>query len=130
MRWIGETETGQMQDIDNRDRERDSLFLMADLRLRGESDVQRVKVRNLSKGGMMAEGAPVPERGQSISVNLRNIGWVDGSVAWVQDNRFGIAFANEIEPKAARAPIVVGEGAPRYTRPVGEAKDRGSVRKI
>ncbi|GGA10902.1 MAG: pilus assembly protein PilZ [Sphingomonadales bacterium CG12_big_fil_rev_8_21_14_0_65_65_10] len=119
-----------MQDIDNRDRERDSLFLMADLRLRGESDVQRVKVRNLSKGGMMAEGAPVPERGQSISVNLRNIGWVDGSVAWVQDNRFGIAFANEIEPKAARAPIVVGEGAPRYTRPVGEAKDRGSVRKI
>lgn len=120
-----------MQDLENRDRERDSLFLMADVRLRGESEVQRVRVRNLSKGGMMAEGTPVPERGQSISVSLRNIGWVDGNVAWVQDNRFGIAFAEEIEPRAAREPIVAGEGAPRFVRPVGEAKkEKGSIRKI
>ncbi len=120
-----------MQDLVNRDRERDSLFLMADVRLRGESDVLRVRVRNLSKGGMMAEGVPVPERGQSISVNLRNIGWVDGSVAWVQDNRFGIAFANEIEPKSARAPLTQGDGSPRFTRPVGESEEeRGTVRNI
>lgn len=115
---------------DNRDRERDSLFLMADLRLRGETETQRVKVRNLSKGGMMAEGMPVPERGQSVGVNLRNVGWIDGSVAWVQDDRFGIAFAREIDPKAARAPVASGEKSPRFTRPVLDAEERGTLRKI
>lgn len=119
-----------MQDIDKRDRERDSLFLMAEVRLRGESDAQRVRVRNLSKGGMMAEGNPVPERGQSVSVNLRNVGWVDGTVAWVQDSRFGIAFAEDIDPKSARAPVGKGEGSPRFTRPALEQRDQGPLRKI
>jgi len=36
---------------------------------------------------------------------LRNIGWIEGSVAWKQDNRFGIAFADEIDPKKAREPV-------------------------
>ncbi|WP_325063810.1 PilZ domain-containing protein [Pseudoblastomonas halimionae] len=119
-----------MQDIDKRDRERDSLFLMAEIRLRGETELQRVRVRNLSKGGMMAEGNPVPERGQSLSVNLRNVGWTDGTVAWVQDSRFGIAFAREIDPKKARAPVGGGDGTPRYTRPVLEKGDTGALRKL
>jgi hypothetical protein len=31
------------------------------------------------------------------------VGWVAGAVAWVQDNRFGIAFDAQIDPKLARA---------------------------
>lgn len=92
-----------MNDIDNRQITRDSLFILAELRLDGQDDVHRVKVRNLSAGGMMAEGDLRVSRGVLVQVNLRNAGWVDGSVAWVHDTRFGIAFREEIDPKAVRA---------------------------
>jgi hypothetical protein len=90
---------------------RDSLFVMADLRLPGREDVHRIKVRNLSAGGMMGEGPVRVTRGTPIQVNIRNIGWVDGAIAWVQDDRFGIAFTDEIDPKVARAPVAVSKPA-------------------
>ena len=56
-------------------------------------------------------------RGAVVDVNIRNVGWVEGSVAWVQDNRFGVAFREDIDPKLARAPVGVGEDpAPRFVR--------------
>lgn len=97
-----------MTDNDHRQIERDSLFVMADLRVGGSSEEQRVKVRNLSAGGMMAEGEVKVQPGAAVEVNVRNIGWIDGAVAWVQDNRFGIAFRDEIDPKLARAPLSRG----------------------
>jgi hypothetical protein len=85
---------------------RDSLFLLATVRIEQKSDLHRVRVRNLSDGGMMAEGANVPvQRGHRVAVELRNIGEVMGSVAWVQDNRFGIAFEVEVESQRARRPL-------------------------
>ncbi len=93
-----------MSGVDTRNITRDSLFLLAELRLAGTRGEHKVKVRNLSGGGMMAEG-PVPVvPGNRLQINLRNIGWVDGAVAWVQENRFGIAFDREINAKLARAP--------------------------
>ena len=110
-----------MSSVDTRHLNRDSMFLLAELRLAGDETAHRIKVRNLSPGGMMAEGDITPQRGTRIAVNLRNIGWVEGSVAWVQDKRFGIALAEEIDPKLARAPVgQMAEGelhAPRFTRP-------------
>lgn len=107
-----------MSAVDTRNIPRDSLFLMADVRVEGRGEGERVKVRNLSAGGMMADGAVDVVRGSQISVNLRGIGWVDGAVAWVQDHRFGIAFGKEIDPKLARAPVPVNSGpsAPRFVR--------------
>jgi hypothetical protein len=85
---------------------RDSLFLLATVRIEQKSDLHRVRVRNLSDGGMMAEGANVPvQRGHRVAVELRNIGEVMGSVAWVQDNRFGIAFEVEVDSQRARRPL-------------------------
>lgn len=107
-----------MSSVDTRQIPRDSLFLLASLRLDGEEQQYRIKVRNLSAGGMMAEGQVRVRRGSLVSVDLRNVGWVKGSVAWVQDNRFGVAFANEIDPKLVRQPVG-GSGddpAPAYTR--------------
>jgi hypothetical protein len=107
-----------MSGVDTRHIPRDSLFLMATVRLAGEEADHRVKVRNLSAGGMMAEGELRVERGMRLAVELRNIGRVEGAVAWVQDKRFGIAFSDEIDPKVARASVGQGEGrSPRYTRP-------------
>lgn len=125
----------KMSGVDTRNIERDSLFLMADLNIEGISGTHRVKVRNLSAGGMMAEGGPDVTRGAKLAVELRNIGWVDGVVAWVQDGRFGIAFATEIEPKLARAPVGTKSemASPRFTRTpsrYGHGSDPSRVRTI
>ena len=125
-----------MSAVDTRNISRDSLFLMAEVRLSGDQAEHRVKVRNLSSGGMLAEGGPTVVRGSNVSIQLRNIGWVDGVIAWVQDERFGIAFEKEIEPKLARAPVGSGEiQAPRFTRPAGlyangSMEDPDRIRKV
>jgi len=122
-----------MSNVETRQVERDSLLLLAQLRVDGGDKEYRVKVRNLSAGGMMAEGDAPVSRGSLISIELRNVGWVDGSVAWKQDDRFGIAFVEEIDPKLARAPVAAGApdlAAPRFTRPPIAAGDRSNLRKI
>lgn len=107
-----------MSDNEHRQITRDSLFVLADLRLDGLDVEHKVKVRNLSAGGMMAEGTVHVVRGTVVWINVRNIGWVEGAVAWVQDNRFGIAFREEIDPKIARMPASEsGEHTPRHVRP-------------
>ncbi len=117
-------------EIDHRHIGRDSLFLMAEVRSPGSDAEHRVKVRNLSAGGMMAEGTVKVLRGTQIEVNLRNIGWVEGVVAWIQDNRFGIAFHDEIDPKLARAPVGAGESTPRFVKPPIRSIPVGPLRKI
>jgi hypothetical protein len=101
-----------MDEPDQRHIGRDSLFVMADLRLDGAEETLRIKMRNLSAGGMMGEGNVRVTRGTVVWVEIRNIGWVEGSIAWVQDNRFGVAFREEIDPKLARPPLPAGDGAP------------------
>jgi len=119
-----------MTESEHRHIARDSLFVMADLRIDGIEGEHRVRVRNLSPGGLMAEAAFNVQRGQLAWVNLRNIGWVEGSVAWVQDSRFGIAFREEVDPRVVRAPIAGGETTPRHVRPPLPAFDQGALRKI
>ncbi|MBU6395468.1 MAG: PilZ domain-containing protein [Sphingomonadales bacterium] len=120
-----------MTELDHRQVGRDSLFLMADVRLVGAGDEHRVKVRNLSGGGMMAEGHVKVTRGAKLEINLRNIGWVEGVVAWIQENRFGIAFLEDIDPKLAREPIVPkADQTPRFVKPVLAAVDPARLRKI
>lgn len=122
-----------MSNVETRQIERDSLLLLADVRIDGGSTSHRVKVRNLSAGGMMAEGDLRATRGALVTVELRNLGEVQGSVAWVQDNRFGIAFAEEIDPKVVRAPAANPTGdlwSPRFTRPPLPVEERGKLRTI
>jgi hypothetical protein len=120
-----------MDSSENRQLARDSLFLMADLRVDGVDGEHRIKVRNLSSGGMMGEGPVRVTRGSVVEVNIRNIGWVEGSVAWVHENRFGVAFRDEIDPTVARMPV--GEGAEDVhfsRRPVTPGAPSGPLRKI
>lgn len=121
-----------MNENEHRQIARDSLFVMADLRLDGQPHDYRVKVRNLSAGGMMAEGTVQVMRGTVVWVNIRNIGWVEGCVAWVQDNRFGVAFREEIDPKVARVPVQPGDHTPRFVKPplLQPGQDVGRLRKI
>ena len=120
-----------MDEAEQRQLTRDSLFVMADLRLDGSDEEHRIKVRNLSSGGMMGEGPVRVKRGASLEVHIRNIGWVEGSIAWVQDDRFGIAFNDEIDPKVARAPATPSEDTLRFNKPaLRDFSHMGAVRKI
>lgn len=107
-----------MSAVDTRNIHRDSLFLMGDIAVDGDGEVQRAKIRNLSAGGLMAEGEFDLERGTRVTVTLRHIGKVKGSVAWVQGTRIGVSFEKEIDPKAARGQVVDrGDQTPSYARP-------------
>jgi PilZ domain len=121
-----------MSEDESRQIARDSLFVMADLRLVGSDAEYRVRVRNLSSGGLMAEGGPKVVLGQTVSLNVRNLGWIDGSVAWVQDNRYGIAFHEEIDPRLVREPEASGEPDYRVRRPASalNPSEPGRLRKI
>lgn len=104
-----------MDASENRQIARDSLFVMADMQIAGVDGEFRIKVRNLSARGMMGEGPVRVSSGLAVRVNIRNIGWIEGTVAWVQENRFGVAFPLEIDPKAARSPVTTRKQAKRST---------------
>ena len=120
---------------DNRQLPRDSLFVMADLRLDGEDHEYRIKMRNLSAGGMMAEGTVLAMRGMVVWVKLRNLGWVEGTVAWVQSNRFGIAFREEIDAESFRLeptsqPEMLDSVVIRRHVAVSASRNPGQLRKL
>lgn len=104
---------------DTRNLKRESLLLMAELAVEGRADACRVKVRNLSDGGMMAEGDFQLARGERVTVRFQKIGDVRGVVAWCEGNRAGIAFDHEIDSMALR-PGSSSNGSdsqsPRHTR--------------
>ena len=94
-----------MSGVETRSVSRNSLFLLASIRVEQDEEVHRVRVRNLSDGGMMGEGNMRVQRGNRLHIELRNVDPVEGTVAWVQDNRFGIAFDEEIDAQKARLPV-------------------------
>jgi hypothetical protein len=100
-----------MTGVETRSDSRDSLFLLANVRVEQETEQHRVRVRNLSDGGMMGEGSLRVQRGNRVEVELRNIGKIGGNVAWVQDQRFGISFDQEIDSQLARKPALEGSSA-------------------
>lgn len=103
---------------DNRNLDRDSFFLLADVRFLAQECDAKVRVRNLSAGGMMADGDIETRRGEPVTVTLRNIGEVHGNVAWAKSGRFGVSFDAEIDPNQARKPVGKGDHTPRFTKPL------------
>lgn len=88
-----------------RDADRDSLFLTANLRFQAGGEEGQVRIRNLSEGGLMAEAAIQATRGTRLEIELKNIGWISGKIAWVAEKKLGIAFDHPIDPKVARMPV-------------------------
>ena len=93
-------------------RSRDSLFLLARVRIEG-SDWAEVRVRNLSAGGLMAEIADAAPVDSPVELELRGIGRVTGRLAWQAEGRTGIAFDTEIDPMRARKPVGKAGGTGR-----------------
>lgn len=99
------TGTAFMRSPENRKHERDSLFLMADLRFHADGAPFRVKLRNISDSGLLAEGAMRAVRGQKVTIALANVGAVEGTVAWAAGDRCGIAFDATIDASQVRFPV-------------------------
>ena len=89
----------------NRNEARDSLFLMAGMRIPGSPEIMQVRVRNLSAGGLMAEFPSGLDHGLLVEFDVRGIGWVEGQVAWSAAGRIGVAFDRQIDPMLARKPV-------------------------
>lgn len=102
----------------NRQDSRDSLFLMADFRVVGSSEVRALRVRNLSAGGLMAELGGGLDQGMRVEFDVRGIGWVAGQVAWSAAGRIGVAFDQQIDPLLARKPVGQGGQTPLYVKPI------------
>ena len=130
--WGQRSET--MDDVETRQANRDSMFLLARVRVDGEDVSHRAKVRNLSAGGMMAECDAAVSRGTLVSVELRNVGWVEGSVAWTQNNRFGIAFVDAIDPAIVRDSSATtterSDEVRRFSPVIPASTTKGKLRKI
>ncbi len=93
--------------MERRQDARENLTLMADIRIVGRDGDHRIKVRNLSAGGMMGEGPVEVTRGMTVAVQFPNVGWAEGSIMWVQADRFGVAFCDEINLQVVQAGIAV-----------------------
>jgi hypothetical protein len=94
-------------DKTRRSSNRDSLFLSATIQRQGEDCEGQVsaRVRNLSAVGVMVDYLEKATPGEPVLVTVRGIGTVSGKVAWVKQDRIGIAFDDEVDPKLARKPI-------------------------
>lgn len=124
-----------MTGVETRSVSRDSLFLLANVRVEQGSEQFRVRVRNLSDGGMMGEGPIRVQRGNRVEVELRNIGKIGGNVAWIQDHRFGIAFDEEIDSQLARSSTASGgatgdTGTMSYAHRAPPAPEPKDLRKV
>lgn len=102
-----------MDKIDRRQVKRENLDLLADIRIDGVRGEQRVGLRNISPGGLMADGVENSHRGQMIWIHLGTLGWIEGTVAWVQGNRCGVAFREEMDPDQLLALLTTGNDAGR-----------------
>ena len=86
-----------MSDNNARGDGRAPLLMLTDVRI-GGADPKPVIVRNLSNAGLMGEMDNPPKQGDPVSFDLGEIGWAKGVVVWNLGNRFGVQFANEIQP--------------------------------
>lgn len=103
----------------NRGSKRDSLFLLADVCREDGAPVGRVRIRNLSETGLMADCDKALVEGDRLIVHLRGVGEVPGRVSWTSADRIGVAFDSPIEPQHARKSVSSGSSElPSYLRPI------------
>ena len=89
---------------DIRRHERASMLLVAEIRIAGGSP-ERAVVRNISAIGLMVEAETRRGEGETVSVLLGGLDWINATVVWKIGNRFGVRFDEPIDPGRVRRPI-------------------------
>ena len=103
----------------SRSADRDSLFMQADVTIADTAKSVKVRVRNLSPGGMLAESPAAVAQGAVVEVELPNVGAVPGRIVWVGQGKFGIAFDLVVNPQAVRRQVVSPEELPAILSGLG-----------
>ena len=85
-----------MAEGEHRQITRDSLFVLADLRIIGEPGEHRVKIRNLSSGGLMAEGDVRVQRGALVTTRYGKGRWVYVGLGLWRELPAGVAGAYQL----------------------------------
>lgn len=93
-------------DVSARGEARDSLFLTAEVFAADWPAPVKVRVRNLSAGGMLAESAEDVPVGTIVRVMLANIRPVVARTVWSGPGRFGVSFDQQIDPQVVRRKLV------------------------
>ena len=91
--------------------QRHSVMMQATLSC-GDGGAASARVRNISRGGMMAECKFRGEQGDRILISMRGLGELEGAVVWTQPNRIGVMFDEPIDPTA-----VIRRRLPQRTQP-------------
>ncbi len=97
-----------------RNKARESTYLTANITFAGREDVLAARVRNISSGGVMVDCPTGAIIGDTVLVEVKNLGRVSGRVAWSVPPRVGIEFDSEIDPKAARFKVSSAAPDPTY----------------
>ncbi len=105
--------SGTSDSLTPRSSERESVFLLANVSARDGTVSGVFRIRNISREGVMAEGAVSFRLGCEVNVDLRNIGIVEGEIAWTDSDRFGVHFDRAIDPHATRRVIGTGKQGSR-----------------
>ena len=101
-----------MSAAEQRTSPRDRILLLGRLRVAGEAEIHAVRIRDLSAGGMRAQFSGRPLGHTQVAVEIRNLGWVEGRVAWQNADMIGVRFAEPIDPERARIAVTGAYQAP------------------
>ena len=101
-----EFDIARLKEAPERAEDRTSMFLQAELTPHDGRAPETCRVRNVSVGGVMCETRITYTRDERVSVTLRSVGTVDGTVKWVSSNRVGVSFDEPIDPHALRRPVI------------------------
>lgn len=109
-----------MAATDQRISHRDRILLLAQLRVAGETEIHAVRIRDLSATGLRAQFTGRALDHIRVAIEIRNLGWIDGRVAWQGADTIGIHFDEPIDPDKARIAVTgayhVPEAAPDLSR--------------
>ena len=89
--------------IDTRHLARESLLMLAELQSGELPGRQPIRVRNFSGSGLMGSGGKAVTRGTRVTVHIRGVEPIAGIIAWVQDDRFGVGFEDEVDSDRIKA---------------------------
>ncbi len=87
------------------DRERSRVMLLANLRLAAFGNPARIRVRDISKGGLKGSGIGLLPAGSQATVELPNIGLVRSKVVWSNQDDFGLEFDHLIDVHTVKTKI-------------------------
>lgn len=78
-------------------------MLMATLRAGGVEC--RVRVTDISKGGVKLKAAALAPAGTDVLIELPSLGWLAATIAWARGETCDLRFHREIDPAAARQAV-------------------------